>query len=290
MEELRGHHALWKIDDETVRIRFDSGRKVPTLFKALGAVEVPLAAVHEAEFDQGDRKRGWRLRLVLAPGLDPYAVPAASARDAHTPLLLTGPHDTELVAEYVADKVRALARYARETLAGELDPGEVARALVARPPVQARTAEGSVSFDGEKVRLLWDGWLASTAKEKEKSREYRLQEIESAVWHPQLDITEGYLRVVLRGVTLPEATSLENDFFTLASHGSKGAEETFLMAATLNAYIGRAPAAPALEGGDAAGSPEEVYGKIRELGRLHTEGLLTDEEFAAKKAELLDRL
>lgn len=289
MEELRGHHALWRIDDETVRIRFDSGRKVPTLFKALGGAEVPLAAVREADFYRGDRKHGWRLRLDLLPGLDPYTRPGASARDVLTPLVLSGPHDTELVAEYVADKIRDLARYARETLVGELDRTEVARALVARPPVQARTAEGSASFDGEKVRLQWDGWLASTAKEKEKSREYRLAEIESVDWHPQVDVTEGYMRVVLRGVTLPEATSLENDFFTLASHGSKGAEETFLMAATINAYIGDAPAAPALEGGEPGGA-EEVFAKIRELGRLHAEGLLTDQEFADKKAELLGRL
>ncbi|CAL9426116.1 hypothetical protein SUDANB121_01970 [Nocardiopsis dassonvillei] len=289
MEELRGYHALWRVDDETVRIRFDAGRKVPTLFKALGGAEVPLAAVREVDFHQGDRRHGWRLRLDLAPGLDPYTALGASARDALTPLALTGPHDTELVAEYVADKIRDLARYARETLTGGLDRDEVARGLVARPPVQARTAEGSVSFDGEKVRLQWDGWLASTAKEKEKSREYRLSEIESVHWHPQVDVTEGYLRVVLRGVTLPEATSLENDFFTLASHGSKGAEETFLMAATLNAYIGEASARPALEGGSAGGA-EEVFAKIRELGRLHAEGLLTDEEFAAKKAELLGRL
>ncbi|MFL1377817.1 MULTISPECIES: DUF4429 domain-containing protein [unclassified Nocardiopsis] len=289
MEELRGHHALWRIDDETVRIRFDSGRKVPTLFKALAGCEVPLAAVREVDFHQGDRRHGWRLRLDLVPGVDPYVVLGVSARNALTPLVLTGPHDTELVAEYVADKIRDLARYARDTLTGELDRTEVARALVARPPVQARTAEGSASFDGEKVRLQWDGWLASSAKEKEKSREYRLTEIDSVHWHPQVDVTEGYMRIVLRGVTLPEATSLENDFFTLASHGSKGAEETFLMAATLNAYIGRAPAAPALEGGEAGGA-EEVFAKIRELGRLHAEGLLTDQEFADKKAELLDRL
>ncbi|NYE50153.1 hypothetical protein HDA32_005273 [Spinactinospora alkalitolerans] len=39
-----------------------------------------------------------------------------------------------------------------------------------------------------------------------------------------------------------------------------------------------------------ADSPRTVYDRIRELGRLHEEGLLTDEEFTTKKAELLDRL
>lgn len=30
--------------------------------------------------------------------------------------------------------------------------------------------------------------------------------------------------------------------------------------------------------------------QIRELGKLHSDGIITDEEFAAKKAELLARL
>uniref|UniRef100_UPI001F4C71CF DUF4429 domain-containing protein n=1 Tax=Nocardiopsis halotolerans TaxID=124252 RepID=UPI001F4C71CF len=51
MEELRGHHGTWRIDDETIRIRFDSGRKVPALFRSLGGCSVPLAAVREVDFD-----------------------------------------------------------------------------------------------------------------------------------------------------------------------------------------------------------------------------------------------
>ncbi|KOX24272.1 DUF4429 domain-containing protein [Nocardiopsis sp. NRRL B-16309] len=296
MEELRGHHGTWRLDDEMVRIRFDSGRKVPTLFKSLGSCAVPLAAVTDVEFDQGDRKRGWRLRLRLADGTDPYAQLGGPGSDAPTPLVLTGPNDRELLAEYFSDQLASAARYARELAARAPDPAEVAKGLVARPPVQVRTAEGSASFDGTRVRLQWDGWLSSTAKEREKSREYRLSEIESATWYPPVDVTEGYLRIVLRGVTIPEATELENDFFTLASHGTKGGEETLLMAATLNAHVEPADpageeAAPALSASPAV-SPEEeaVFAKIRELGRLHAEGLLTDEEFSAKKAELLDRL
>ncbi|RKS10454.1 putative oligomerization/nucleic acid binding protein [Nocardiopsis sp. Huas11] len=295
MEELRGHHGTWRLDDEMVRIRFDSGRKVPTLFKSLGSCAVPLAAVTDVEFDQVDRKRGWRLRLRLAEGTDPYAQLGGPGSEAPTPLVLTGPHDKELLAEYFSDQLAAAARYARELCERAPEPAEVAKGLVARPPVQVRTAEGSASFDGTRVRLQWDGWLSSTAKEREKSREYRLSEIESATWYPPVDVTEGHLRIVLRGVTIPEATELENDFFTLASHGTKGGEETLLMAATLNAHIQPVEAA-AEEAAALAPVPgvsaeeESVFAKIRELGRLHAEGLLTDEEFSAKKAELLDRL
>ncbi|MEV2278054.1 DUF4429 domain-containing protein [Nocardiopsis sp. NPDC049922] len=297
MEELRGHHGTWRIDEETVRIGFGSGRKVPTLLKHLGECAVPLAAVREVEFDRGDRKRGWRLRIRLVDGADPYTELGVHGRDATTPLLLTGPHDRELVAEYVADKLTSAAGLAREIADGSVDPREVARSLVARPPFQARTAEGTATFDGTRVRLQWDGLMAGSAKEKEKAREFRLTEIAEARWFPPVDLTEGLLRIELRGVSVSEATDPEHDFFTLASHGSKGSEESLLMAATINAHL--APTAErdapaALPGAGPAASAEQdaetIFATIRELGRLHTEGLLTDEEFSAKKAELLGRL
>ncbi|MFI6575166.1 DUF4429 domain-containing protein [Nocardiopsis sp. NPDC050513] len=298
MEELRGHHGTWRIDEEAVRIRFDSGRKVPTLLKHLGECAVPLAAVREVEFDRGDRKRGWRVRLWLVEGADPYAGLGVPGRGGTTPLLLTGPHDKELVAEYVADRLSSAAGLARETADGAVDPREVARSLVVRPPFQARTAEGTATFDGTRVRLQWDGLMASSAKEKAKAREFRLTEIAEARWFPPVDLTEGLLRIDLRGVSVSEATDLEHDFSTLASHGAKGSEETLLMAATINAHRASAderdaPVA-ALPGAGSAASAEQdaetIFATIRELGRLHAEGLLTDEEFSAKKAELLGRL
>ncbi|GAA1467851.1 DUF4429 domain-containing protein [Nocardiopsis exhalans] len=300
MEELRGHHALWRFDEESVRVSFGTGRKVPALFKALGQCSVPLAAVREVEFDPGDRKNGWRIRLRLVDGADPYA-PLETGGVAHatTPLRLTGPHDLELVAEYCADRIAEFARYARETLTALMDPVQVGLGLVPGPPFQARTGEGSATFDGDRLRLQWDGWMASTAKGQERSREFPLAEIECLQWFPQVDFDEGSLRVVLRGVTLPEASGLEHDFFTLASHGLKGSEESLLMAATVNAHIAQADEVTALEGAgapaelEAARQPEgseAVFAKIRELGSLHAEGLLTDSEFSTKKAELLDRL
>ena len=291
MEELRGHHGTWRLDEERIGVLFGTGRKVPSLYRALGHCSVPLAAVAAVDFDRGDRKRGWRLKLRLHEGMDPYGRLGAPGRETLTPLLLTGPHDQELLAEYFADQIAASARLTRET-EGRPDPVEVAQGLVASLPLQARTGEGSVAFDGSRVRLQWDGWFASTVKSQEKTREYQLSEIEEAKWYPQVDVTEGYLRIVLRGVTIPEATELSNDFFTLVTHGTKGSEETLLLAATVNAHLQRTgrpqePAAPPEPGGD---SGEAIFTKIRELGRLHDEGLITEEEFSAKKAELLARL
>lgn len=291
MEELRGHHGTWRLNEERVAILFGTGRKVPNLYRSLGHCSVPLAAVAAVDFDRGDRKKGWRLKLRLHEGMDPYGRLGAPGREALTPLLLTGPHDQELLAEYFADQITASARLARGT-EERPEPGEVALGLVASPPLQARTGEGSAVFDGDRVRLQWDGWFASSVKSQEKVREYQLSEIEEAKWYPQLDVTEGYLRIVLRGVTIPEATEISHDFFTLVTHGSKGSEGALLLAATVNAHLQKAerarePAALPEAGGETG---EVIFGKIRELGRLHDEGLITEEEFSAKKAELLARL
>jgi membrane protease subunit (stomatin/prohibitin family) len=45
-----------------------------------------------------------------------------------------------------------------------------------------------------------------------------------------------------------------------------------------------------LQGGAAAVKPDEVMATIEKLGELKAKGVLTEEEFAAKKAELLKKL
>jgi hypothetical protein len=300
MEELRGHHGTWRFDLETLHIRFGSGRKVPGLLRALGQCSVPLAAVRDVEFDPGNRKHGWRLRLRLMEGADPY-LPLKTTGHAEdfTPLLLTGPRDRELVAEYCAERLTESVQYARDLLEVPLDPVQAAKGLVARLPFHARTGEGSAFFNGERLRLQWDGWIASTAKGEEEAREFPFEELECLQWFPAVGLEEGYLRVVLRGVAVSENLKLENDFCTLASHGLKGSEESLLMAATVNTHIALAEEGTAPEGAGALAEPaatrpaddsEAVFAKIRELGSLHAEGLLTDSEFSTKKAELLDRL
>src|SRR5690625_8042444 len=102
MEELRGHHGIWRLNEERVTVLFGTGRKVPSLYRALAHCSVPLAAVAAVDFDRGDPKNGWRLRLRLHQGMDPYAPLGAPGRETLTPLLLTRPHDHKLPPEYFA--------------------------------------------------------------------------------------------------------------------------------------------------------------------------------------------
>jgi hypothetical protein len=52
-------------------------------------------------------------------------------------------------------------------------------------------------------------------------------------------------------------------------------------------YQQQAPAQPAPAPAPAAPAQDDSIAKLKELGELHAQGILTDEEFAAQKAKLL---
>ena len=52
-------------------------------------------------------------------------------------------------------------------------------------------------------------------------------------------------------------------------------------------YQQQAPAQPAPAPAPAAPAQDDSIAKLKELGALHAQGILTDEEFAAQKAKLL---
>jgi membrane protease subunit (stomatin/prohibitin family) len=54
--------------------------------------------------------------------------------------------------------------------------------------------------------------------------------------------------------------------------------------------LGKGLQPPAAEAAPAGIRPDEIMATIEKLGELKTKGLLTDEEFSAKKAELLKKL
>ena len=67
--------------------------------------------------------------------------------------------------------------------------------------------------------------------------------------------------------------------------------ETPPAALTVAASPAAAPAAsPAVAAAAPAGAPGDILGTIERLAELHGRGILTDDEFAAKKADLLARL
>jgi TPP-dependent pyruvate/acetoin dehydrogenase alpha subunit len=63
-----------------------------------------------------------------------------------------------------------------------------------------------------------------------------------------------------------------------------------LVSAVKRRVTGEPPASPASKAASSPATTDDPVEKIRELARLRDEGLLTEDEFQAKKAELLGQI
>lgn len=250
-----------------------------------------MSAISSVDFRQGEKRQGWSLRLRLRERADPYAAAGAALADRFDPFRLAGPAATRLVAEYWAGELAAAAEHAASGLADPAAPAspEVALNFVPPVPLHIQTGEGTAAFDGAAVRLVWSGSSAARRKRRQQRREVPLPELVGVDWVPSDGWEWGHLRLVTRDAEGQPAVRPKYDLSCLLCNAGKEGAAALLLAATVTAHVwasgsGRPPAGAADPGATA------IYDRIRELGRLHAEGILTDEEFATKKAELLDRL
>ncbi|PRX95727.1 DUF4429 domain-containing protein [Allonocardiopsis opalescens] len=304
MDELRGNHATWRFDGASVDITYDTGWRANPLHRALGQTRVPAEAIGAVEFRTSGR-RAWRLRLRLRPGLDPYALAGGALRPDTDPYLLSGTAGSQLTAEYFADQVRTAA----ELTPDAESPARLRELLAPAVPVHVQVAEGVAAFDGAAVTLEWNGSHASGAKARQRSKEYPLAGLSRVVWAPGVSGDYGYLRLVPKGAPSGPVKQAK-DFTTLLCWGKKQEASLLLVAAAIAARLDLEPRAlPAAESEPApaalpaatpapagvadpptADDDQRTFARIRELGRLRDEGLITETEFEGKKKELLDRL
>ncbi|MGW2261805.1 DUF4429 domain-containing protein [Streptomyces sp. NPDC001780] len=299
---LAGNHATWEFDSDSVLIRFERGARTgirtPKLFQALGERRVPYEALSSVTLGPG--KRGTVvLRAVPRPGADPLVEAAAGQlKESVDPYRLVLPADRETLAEHYADELRAGIRDGRE-------PAE--RYLVAAPeaPLQFKAYDAKASFDGKKVSFRWFWTGASTAKWKAGDQVLPVGELEGVEWRSP-ELFNGYLRMLRRddvtGTAAPEPAPADHDPAAVVFGLGYGPvhESLPFAAAVLEAVQGasarRPPANRALVAAGAVATaavrsdPADVAERIRHLGELHRAGLVTDEEFSAKKAELLAEL
>jgi hypothetical protein len=312
MAEIIQRDGSWAFDGATVRITPGLHRSVPLFRQTYGEIAVPLEAVsgvvHEPE-----RKRG-RLRLRLREGADPL-LQATGGRlpDAADPYRLLVDADRSGVAEYLAEEIR-------RALLLEGVPKEPAREyLLPGPPVpvSVRSSDGTVSFDGLRIRIDWAD-SSDRVKRATGPRIIELADLVGVEWLPNSGYEDGFLRFVTRETVFSKLPP-EKDPFALDLWGSARRDLlTALIAAAVTARLphpstrtGAGPApvdgasrpaaalAPARtahqpccahadgNGGTPAPDHDVLLRRLRELGELHREGVLTDEEFARTKAAVL---
>jgi hypothetical protein len=291
MAEIIQRDGTWAFDGDTVRITPGLHRSVPLFRQTYGEVAVPLAAVSGIVLEP-ERRRGL-LRLRLREGADPL-LQATCGRlpDAADPYRLTVDADRTGVAEYVAEEIRRallLDRVPKEPVKAYLLPGPPV-------PVSVRTSDGAVSFDGTRVQIDW-AETSERVKRATGPRIITMGDLVQVEWLPPTGHEDGSLRFVTRETVFSKLPP-EKDPYALDLWGS--ARRNLLTAVVAAAVTARLPhpstravtrdvepAARADAPPPASGHHDVLLRRLRELGRLHRDGVLTDEEFAMTKAAVL---
>lgn len=278
---LAGFHAAWEFESDSVLIRYERGIRTPKLFQALGERRIPLEAISGVTLTPG--KRGTVvLHAEPRPGADPLMEAAAGQlKDGCDPYRLVLPADKETLAEYYADELRALLKQDEE-------PAE--RFLVPAPevPLQFKAYDGKASFDGRTVHFRWFWTGASSAKWKAGDQSFPVSELTGVEWRSP-EVFEGHLRL-LGGEPGPVQADRDPAAVVFGLGYGPVHESLPFAAAVLAAVRQRGPAAAIPAPSTPRRDPADIAERIRHLGELHQAGLVTDEEFSVKKAELLAEL
>jgi hypothetical protein len=280
---LAGFHAAWEFESDSVLIRFERGIRTPKLFQALGERRIPLEALAGVTLTKG--KRGTVvLHAVPRPGADPLMEAAdGQLKEACDPYRLVLPAERETLAEYYADELRAKIEESED---------RAERYLVAAPraPLQFKAYDAKASFDGSAVSFRWFWTGASSAKWKAGDQSFPVSALSGIEWRSP-EVFEGHLRLLPREPAGAQPAQADQDPASVVfGLGYGPVHESLPFAAAVLAAVRSAGPAPAVEAAPARRDPADIAERIRHLGELHKAGLVTDEEFATKKAELLAEL
>ncbi|MFJ3230025.1 DUF4429 domain-containing protein [Streptomyces sp. NPDC086787] len=281
---LAGFHAAWEFESDSVLIRYERGIRTPKLFQALGERHVPLAALSGVTLTPG-RRGTVVLRAEPRPGADPLMEAAAGQLpEGSDPYRLVLPAEREVLAEYYADELRA-----RLTGPGAEPPDGY---LVAAPkaPRHFKAYDAKVSFDGSSVHFRWSWTGASSAKWKAGDQRFPIADLSGVEWR-RPEALEGHLRLLPRDASAERPVQPDQDPATVVFGLGYGAvHESLPFAAAVLAAVRAKGTTAAPATARHHHGPADVAERIRHLGELHRAGLVTDEEFAAKKADLLAEL
>ncbi|WP_369388939.1 DUF4429 domain-containing protein [Streptomyces sp. CG1] len=278
---LAGFHAVWEFESDSVLIRYERGIRTPKLFQALGERRIPLSAVEGVTLSPG--KRGTVvLRLLPRAGADPLMEAAdGQLKEGSDPYRLVLPSERETLAESYADELKSLLT----------ESGPADRHLVTAPeaPLHFKAYDGKASFDGTAVQYRWSWTGASSAKWKAGDQSFSVADLSGVEWRSP-EVFEGHLRLIRRSADSAAAVQADQDPAAVVfGLGYGPVHESLPFAAAVLAAVrtrGPVPAVPAPSRRD----PADIAERIRHLGELHQAGLVTDEEFSSKKAELLAEL
>jgi len=300
---LVGNHSTWEFDTDSVLIRFERGIRTPKLFHVLGERRVPYEALSEVDLAPGGKRGTVVLRIVPRAGADPLMeVADGQLKEGNDPYRLVLPAERETLADYYATELRsALGPEAAK-------PAERHLVAAPAPPLSFKAYDGKASFDGSAVSFRWFWTGASSAKWKAGDQTFAVGDLEDVDWRSP-EIAGGHLRLLRRDTESQPGEPDKDPASVVFGLGYGLVYESLPFAASVLEAVraagapGGAPpspaaspvtsavAAPATETARSVrADPADIAERIRHLGELHEAGLLTNDEFSEKKAELLAEL
>ncbi|GGY13899.1 hypothetical protein GCM10010384_19630 [Streptomyces djakartensis] len=278
---LAGFHAAWEFESDSVLIRYERGIRTPKLFQALGERRVPLDAIAGVTLTRG-RRGTVVLRVEPRPGADPLTEAAAGQlKESCDPYRLVLPAEREMLAEYYADELKSLLT----------ESGPAERFLVEPPkgPLSFKAYDGKATFDGRTVNFRWFWTGASSAKWKAGDQTFPVGELSGVEWRSP-EVFEGHLRLLRRDAGVPAVQADQDPAAVVFGLGYGPVHESLPFAAAVLAAVRTSSPVAAVSAAGPRRDPADIAERIRHLGELHQAGLVTDEEFSVKKAELLAEL
>ncbi|MEU3960624.1 DUF4429 domain-containing protein [Streptomyces buecherae] len=308
MAEIIQKDGTWTFDGEAVRIVPGRDKSVGLARVALGELVVPLTALSGIAFEAG--RRSGRLRLRLREGSDPLLqAVGGQLPDAADPYQLSVEVDRSGVAEYFVDEVR------NALLLEQVPSTPCDRYLLPGPavPLSASAGDATASFDGETIRLEWN-WKTEESKKSAGTQVFSVADVDAVEWLWPGGLENGYLRFVI--AKAPTKAPPKYDPRAVEIYGFKKDPLMALVAAAVTARMPHpaappatapaatappapsvtaapasaalpGPAAPAAAAGGSGSDHDALLRRLRELGELHRDGILTDEEFTVAKQALL---
>ncbi|MFC5216782.1 DUF4429 domain-containing protein [Streptomyces coerulescens] len=279
---LAGFHAAWEFESDSVLIRYERGIRTPKLFQALGERRVPFAAIAGVTLTPG-RRGTVALRIEPRPGADPLLEAAAGQlKESGDPYRLVLPAERETLAEYYGDELRAQLT----------ESGPAEEFLVGAPdaPMHFKAYDAKAYFDGSMVRFRWFWTGASSAKWKAGDQRFPVAELSGVEWRSP-EVFEGHLRLLRRDSADAQPAQADQDPAAVVfGLGYGPVHESLPFAAAVLSAVRRSGPVAAVPASAPRRDPADIAERIRHLGELHEAGLVTDEEFSSKKAELLAEL
>ncbi|EWM11117.1 DUF4429 domain-containing protein [Kutzneria sp. 744] len=276
---LAGRNATWAFTPAGVQVNYSASKGVPRLLRRIGQRLVPFEAITSATVHDDDGLPS--LALSLRPGSDPYTEVAAGQLPEDYALyrLELDQHQAEHALRY-KDTINDRCALTDEPAPRFLLDTDTA-------PLRLRGFDGVATFDGDSVRLSW-GMKASLAKQAGGDQVYRIGELAAVEWSLP-GFVRGHLRLRPVGVLRPQMDVIDDPHTLLFGLGYGAVAESLPFAAALTAAIGNG-SGPIGDLTSAGVRAEQVAAAIRTLGGLMADGLLSREEFEAKKKHLLDQI